>query len=131
MHESLMADAADPVTGEVPEGFVVHEEGHGRIEGNDIPISIEPVERHVCVSGTIPIRFGEHGNVIDLGRESRLFSSRQKAALAARDGGNTDLADGVFLCRHHHMLVHNNRWETCRTYWRARRSFQTSGPSSR
>lgn len=120
--------------------------GYGRIEGNDIPISIETVERHVCESGIVPIRFGENGNVIDLGRESRLFSSRQKVALAARDGGclfgtcdrpaswteahhinhwardggKTDIADGVLLCRHHHMLVHNNHWEIVRketSYW--------------
>lgn len=120
--------------------------GHGRIEGSDIPVSIETVERLVCTSGTLPIRFGESGNVLDLGRESRLFSPQQKIALAARDGGclfescdrpaswteahhikhwvrddgRTDLADGVLLCRHHHMLVHNNHWEIVRrnaTYW--------------
>lgn len=120
--------------------------GHGRIEGASIPVSIETVERQICTSGTIPIRFGEHGNVIDLGRESRLFTPKQKIALATRDGGclfetcdrpaswteahhinhwdrdggRTDLADGVLLCRHHHMLVHNNHWEILRkgaTYW--------------
>ena len=120
--------------------------GHGRIDGSDTPISIGTVERLICTSGTIPIRFGDDGNVIDLGRESRLFTSRQKIALSARDGGcmfegcdrpagwteahhinhwsrdagRTDLADGILLCRHHHMLVHNNHWEIVRkqaTYW--------------
>jgi hypothetical protein len=120
--------------------------GHGRIEGTGTPVSIETVERQICVSGTIPIEFGRDGNVIDLGREARLFTTHQKIALAARDGGcmfpgcdrpaswteahhirhwsrdggNTDLADGILLCRHHHMLVHNNHWEIIRKhakYW--------------
>lgn len=120
--------------------------GHGRIDGTDSPVSIETVERIICTSGTIPIAFGPEGNVLDLGRESRLFSARQKLALAARDGGclwpgcdrradwteahhidqwardhgNTDLADGVLLCRHHHLLLHNNHWEVVRKgndYW--------------
>ncbi len=120
--------------------------GHGRIEGTNTPISIGTVERLICTSGTVPIAFGNDGNVINLGRESRLFSSRQKAALAARDGGclwsdcdrppswteahhinqwardhgNTDLADGILLCRHHHLLLHNNGWDIARQdhdYW--------------
>lgn len=120
--------------------------GHGRFEGSDIPVSIETVERHVCNSGSIAVGLGAQGNVIDLGRESRLFTAQQKLALAvrdggcmfencdrrsswteahhinhwARDGGRTDVADGILLCRHHHMLVHNNHWEIVREgaeYW--------------
>jgi hypothetical protein len=26
----------------------------------------------------------------------------------ARDTGRTDLADAILLCRHHHLLLHNN-----------------------
>ncbi len=120
--------------------------GHGRIEGNDVPVSIGTVERAICLGGTVLVRLGERGNVLDLGRESRLFTTRQKLALAvrdggcmfetcdrraswteahhinhwARDGGMTDVADGILLCRHHHMLVHNNHWEIVRRgtgYW--------------
>lgn len=120
--------------------------GAGRIEGTDVPVSIDTVNRIVCEAGILPIRFSETDDVIALGREERLFTGRQKIALAARDGGcvwpdcdrppswteahhinqwardkgNTDLCDGVLLCRYHHMLLHNNHWEIVRrgsTYW--------------
>ncbi|MCU1556151.1 MAG: hypothetical protein JWN09_146 [Microbacteriaceae bacterium] len=110
--------------------------GHGRIEGSDVPISIETIERIACTSGTIAIAFDKNGQAINLGREQRLYSGQQRIALAARDGGcrwtdcdrppswaeahhvkhwqrdrgSTDLADGILLCRHHHMLLHNNHW---------------------
>jgi hypothetical protein len=115
--------------------------GHGRIEGQDAPVSIETVQRIVCETGTIPVTFDHDGQCIDLGREQRLYSAGQRVALAARDGGcrwpacdrpaswteahhinqwardrgNTDLADGILLCRHHHMLLHNNHWDITRT----------------
>jgi len=31
-----------------------------------------------------------------------------------RHHGRTDLADGMLLCRHHHLLVHNNDWRVTR-----------------
>jgi hypothetical protein len=126
--------------------MLVGRAGHGRIEGSDTPISIETVERIVCTSGTIAIAFDKNGQAINLGREQRLYSGQQRIALAARDGGcrwtdcdrppswaeahhvkhwrrdrgGTDLADGVLLCRHHHMLLHNNHWGIQRRgaeYW--------------
>ncbi|HQJ35960.1 MAG TPA: HNH endonuclease signature motif containing protein, partial [Rhodoglobus sp.] len=32
-----------------------------------------------------------------------------------RDHGSTNTNRGILLCRHHHMLVHNNGWEITRT----------------
>ncbi|HUG49450.1 MAG TPA: DUF222 domain-containing protein [Terrimesophilobacter sp.] len=110
--------------------------GHGRIEGSDVPVSLETVQRIACTGGTIPILFDDNGQVLDLGREQRLFTPAQKIAISARDGGcmwtgcdsppgstethhidqwdrdhgNTDVALGVLLCRHHHLLLHNNHW---------------------
>ncbi len=110
--------------------------GSGRIEGHADPISMETVERIVCGSGTFPIVFDDDGQSLNVGREQRLFTHRQRVALAARDGGcrwpgcerppswseahhvdqwkrdngSTDLANGILLCRHHHMLLHDNHW---------------------
>ncbi|WP_167047498.1 HNH endonuclease signature motif containing protein [Salinibacterium sp. ZJ454] len=111
--------------------------GHGRLEGADLPVSIETIERIACTQGTIPIVFDDDGQVLNLGREQRLFSRKQRIALAARDGGcmdpdcdrpaswteahhirhwardhgDTDIVEGILLCRYHHLLVHNNHWE--------------------
>ncbi|MCU1439604.1 MAG: uncharacterized protein JWP85_601 [Rhodoglobus sp.] len=113
--------------------------GVGFIEGQTEPVSIETIERHVCEDGAVPILLDE-GQVVNIGRESRRFTRIQKLGLAARDGGcifpgcdrppawteahhinewhrdhgRTDIADGVLLCRHHHMLVHNNDWRVTR-----------------
>lgn len=121
-------------------------DGVGHIEGQPLAISIRSVERIACAEGTIAIGFDETGQVINLGREQRLYNGAQRLALAARDGGcrfgdcsapaswteahhinpwhrdggKTDLADGILLCRFHHMLLHNNGWEVERrerAYW--------------
>ena len=119
--------------------------GVGYIDGQTAAVSIATVERHACDGGLIPILFDDDGQALNLGRSQRLHSARQRTAIAARDGGclapdcgrsaswcevhhihefgkggSTDLADGVLLCRHHHMLVHNNGWRVDRRdgrYW--------------
>jgi hypothetical protein len=110
--------------------------GIGRIEGHPDAISIDTVRRNICETGILPLLFDDDGQAVNVGRDLRLFTARQRIALAARDGGcrfpgcdrppswceahhidqwwrddgRTDLADGILLCRHHHMLVHNNSW---------------------
>jgi hypothetical protein len=114
--------------------------GSGELEGQTAPVSIETVERHACATGLVPILFDDDCQPLDVGRDQRLFTARQRIALAARDGGcrfagcdrppswceahhiehwyrdggRTDVADGVLLCRHHHLLVHNNHWRVIR-----------------
>jgi hypothetical protein len=119
--------------------------GAGHLEGQSDAVSIATVERQLCESGAIHIRFGADGDM-NLGREQRLFTARQRVALAARDGGcrwpdcerppgwceahhinewardrgETDVIDGVLLCRYHHLLLHNNGWRIARElaeYW--------------
>ena len=118
--------------------------GRGFIEGQTEPVSIATVERHACTAGTVRLTVDgdpeNAGQPLNLGRERRLFSRAQRLALAARDGGcrwpgcerppswceahhidhwqrdggRTDVADGILLCRHHHLLAHNNGWEITR-----------------
>jgi Domain of unknown function (DUF222) len=118
-----------------------------RVEGQTAPISMGALERLACSGIVKPIIFDENLQALDLGREQRLFSPQQREALAvkwggcaapgcerppswceahhivfwARDKGKTDVADGILLCKHHHLLLHNNGWEIERNprgeYW--------------
>jgi hypothetical protein len=114
--------------------------GHGTIEGQSEPVSIETVQRHICVAGAVPIIFDDSGQGMNLGRTVRLHTAAQRVVIAARDGGclfpgcdrpplwtevhhpkgwdrdrgETSVENGVLLCRHHHMLVHNEGWEVIR-----------------
>jgi hypothetical protein len=109
-------------------------EGTAHLEGQTAAVSIATVERHACADGYIPVIF-QSGGPIDVGLTQRLFTPRQRIALAATwggcahpdcdrppswteahhalewdNGGPTDLANGVLLCRFHHLLVHNKGW---------------------
>jgi len=113
-------------------------EGAAYFEGQAEAVSVATAERLICASGAIPILFDDDGRALNLGREQRLFSEKQRIALAARDGGcrmcdrppswseahhidhwdehqgRTDVDDGVLLCRFCHLLVHNRRWRITR-----------------
>ncbi|MGY4856606.1 DUF222 domain-containing protein [Cryobacterium sp. AP23] len=120
--------------------------GHGYIDGNNAPVSPETLERLICDSGSVEIRFDEHNRPLDVGHEQRLFNRAQRRAMAARDGGcmwpgcdkppsfteahhiehwlrdhgRTDITQGILLCHAHHMLLHNRRWqifENTGKYW--------------
>ena len=108
--------------------------GAGHIEGQHASVSVATVERRACADGYLPILFDDCGRALDLGRTQRLFSEKQRIVLAAiwggcaipdcdrppswteahhadewdRHNGPTDVSNGVLLCRHHHMWVHDN-----------------------
>ncbi len=122
------------------------ESGRGYTDGTTDAVSFETVGRYICESGIVGVEFDDDGQCVNVGRDSRLFTSRQRTGLAVRDGGcrfpgcdrpaswceahhivhwhrdrgETNIADGILLCRFHHMLVHNNGWQILRDgaeYW--------------
>jgi hypothetical protein len=111
--------------------------GYGLIQGQDDPVCVETIQAFACDASTIELTADITGNPLDVGREQRLFNRAQRRALGIRDGGcmwpgcdappswteahhlqqwsrdrgKTDLNNGILLCRHHHLLLHNNHWE--------------------
>ncbi|MEB0285577.1 DUF222 domain-containing protein [Cryobacterium sp. 10S3] len=119
----------------------------GVIEGTAVTVSAETVERNLCDTGILDVTFDDHGHGVDLGREQRTFSPAQRAALSLRDGGcmwpgcdrppswtethhihhwkddtgQTNLDQGILLCRADHLRLHNEHWRITRDdtgqYW--------------
>jgi len=112
---------------------------NGFIEGSPDAVPRATIDRSVCNAGFIPVLFSRDGTVLDVGREQRLFTQAQRAALALRDGGCrwpgchrppsyseahhlhgwddgslTNLDDGILLCARDHLRLHNDGWEITR-----------------
>lgn len=109
--------------------------GTAIVDGMDQPIDITTARRMAASGGIIPWVCGGEGEVLDLGRERRLFTKAQKLVLAERDGGcamcglppgmskahhiswwvrdagRTDLSNGVLLCTSCHHRIHDNGWD--------------------
>jgi hypothetical protein len=91
----------------------------------------ETARRIACDAAILPVVMGTDGQVLDLGKRSRLFTSAQLRALWLRDGtctfpdctvpatwcdghhlrhwadgGPTDLTNAALLCGRHHTTVH-------------------------
>ena len=133
----LLGEGAPAVRVLVTAADLVSGVGTAFLEGQTAPVSISTAERHVCAVGAQQVIFDGQGRPLDLGRTSRLYTKKQRIALAARDGGcmfpgcerppswteahhirhvkrdhgETNIDDGILLCRHHHRLVHDQGWE--------------------
>jgi len=97
-------------------------------------------DQHACSTGYVPVTVDGGGNPLNVGREQRLFTAKQRIALAIRDGGcrwrgcdrpasygeahhidewerdrgRTDIDRGILLCRYHHMTLHHGGWRITR-----------------
>lgn len=97
-------------------------------------------EQQRCDVGAVTVTVDSRGNPLDVGREHRLFTPKQRVALAVRDGGcrwtgcdrpssfgeahhidewvrddgRTDIDRGILLCRFHHMQLHHGGWRITR-----------------
>lgn len=108
--------------------------GHGTIDGLSAPVSIGTVRRMAADGGVIPCVLGSESEIIDWGRQRRLFTKAQRRAICERDhgcarcgappgitkvhhirwwsrGGRTDMNNGVLLCESCHHLIHDNGWD--------------------
>ena len=109
--------------------------GYGTIDGASEPVSIGAVRRMAASGAVIPCVLGGDSEILDWGREKRLFTPAQRLALVERDGGcamcglppgmakahhirwwtrdsgPTDLDNGVLLCDTCHHRIHDNGWE--------------------
>jgi hypothetical protein len=110
--------------------------GFAHLEGAPEAVSIATAQRIACADGLVPILVTFDGKPLDVGRSQRLHDHRQRIALAVRDGGCrgpgctrpvsyceahhidhwedggcTSVERGILLCKHHHLLVHNNGWK--------------------
>lgn len=110
-------------------------EGSATIDGSDQAVSVSTCRRMAAGGGIIPVVLGSAGEILDWGREKRLFTRAQRLALVERDGGcamcglppqmtkahhikwwqrdvgPTDLNNGVLLCESCHHRIHDNGWE--------------------
>jgi hypothetical protein len=111
--------------------------GSATVDGVDQPVSVGAARRMAAGGGVIPCVLGGDSEILDWGRERRLFTKAQRLALVERDGGcamcglppemtkahhirwwkrdhgPTDLSNGVLLCETCHHRIHDNGWEIC------------------
>lgn len=112
----------------------------GHTEDGLVSLPAQTVRQRICDTGTVAVTVDGCGNPLDVGREQRLFTPRQRIALAIRDGGcrwrgcdrpssyceahhidewkadrgRTDIDRGILLCRYHHMQLHHGGWRITR-----------------
>lgn len=111
------------------------ERGVGFIDDHVAPISVGAVERLIDSRGLQIVMLNEAGKILALGSTQRCFTSSQRRAIIARDGGcvipgcatpagwcevhhvvpwrhggETHVGNGVLLCWGHHQRIDSGPW---------------------
>lgn len=109
--------------------------GIGWVNGMNEPVGPVTAERIMCDEGFRTLVLGDEGEALWLGTKQRVFTPQQKLAIAARDetcawvdcdapadwcevhhvtyyrdGGPTDIDNGILLCSAHHHMLHAQNW---------------------
>jgi len=115
------------------------------IDGQGDAIAVATVKQLMSCGTVNRVVFDENGYPVEPGTDEtadqRLFTAKQRAVLVAmfggcafgdcerpaswteahhiawfmRDHGKTTVSNGILLCRHHHLLLHNHGWEIRRS----------------
>ncbi|WP_318260937.1 HNH endonuclease signature motif containing protein [Paenarthrobacter ureafaciens] len=100
------------------------------------PIHASTIRKIACDADILPVLLGTNGQILDIGRTTRIFPPHIRKAIAARDqgctfpdctipapwceahhitywsqGGTTSTNNGTLLCSHHHHLIHKEQWK--------------------
>jgi hypothetical protein len=127
--------------------IVVHVDAQGSPELADgTAISQSTLDELSCSAEVVPVAVAADGTPLDVGRTQRLFTTRQRLALAVRDrgctypncsapvewcdahhltsweaGGRTDLDNAALVCGRHHRHLHRTgvtgRVDNGQVYW--------------
>ena len=93
--EAAARDPKTPIMGGAAPNVMIHinasdldnDRGVGWIDGIDAPISMRRVKETICTGGSQSVIIDDHGAILYLGDKVRCFTAKQRAAIAARDGG--------------------------------------------
>ncbi len=110
--------------------------GAGYLDGCEAPMSMRAVEQFACAGGTQQVLIGDDGRLISLSTSDRVFNAAQRRAIslrdggciipgctipaawseihhviAHRDGGETEVWNGVLLCWFHHRSIETSGWQ--------------------
>ncbi|TFC73614.1 HNH endonuclease [Cryobacterium sp. TMS1-20-1] len=141
--EAAARDPKTPTMGGAAPNVMIHinasdldnDRGVGWIDGIDAPISMRRVKETICTGGSQSVIIDDHGAILYLGDKVRCFTAKQRAAIAARDGGciipgctiparwtevhhvhpaakggPTNVDNGTLLCWFHHHTIDTNGW---------------------
>ncbi|TFB93893.1 HNH endonuclease [Cryobacterium luteum] len=142
--EAAARDPKTPTMGGAAPTVMIHinatdldnDRGVGWIDGIEAPVSMRRVKETICAGGSQHAIFGPNGDVLYLTDKIRCFTAKQRAAIAARDGGciipgctiparwtevhhvvpygkggPTRIDNGTLLCWFHHHTIETSGWD--------------------